>query len=124
MKWRRRRDSGLPTPILNFKSVFVARTDCASPVVSDQTDSRAHGEVLQKSFAVHPPPFAIVLKYSRCPTSMRLEGLPDVTSLSCCFPAVSMKATVSKNGYRHSIAGASPTSVWAHSEPRPCATRI
>ena len=94
-------------PILNFRSVFVARTDCASPVVRDQTDSRAHGEVLQKSFAFHPPPFAIVLKYSRCPTSMRLEGLADVTSLSCCFPLVSMNATVSKNGYRHSIAGAS-----------------
>ena len=36
---------------------------------------RAHGEVLQKSSAVHPRPLAIVLKYSRSPTSMRLDAL-------------------------------------------------
>src|SRR5262245_29894327 len=93
--------------VVNFRSVLFARTDCASPVVRDQTDSRAHGDRLQKSLAFHPPPLAIVLKYARCPTSIRLDGFADVTSLSCCFPSVSMKATVSKNGYRHRIAGAS-----------------
>ena len=114
MKWRRRRDSCSSDPIRHFRSVFFARTDCASPVVRDQTDSRAHGEVRQKSFAFHPPPFCDRLEILALSHVNEIgERWLTCTSLSCCFPAASMKATVSKNGYRHSIAGVSVDSSFA-----------
>src|SRR4029453_13209461 len=88
-----------PFPFFRSRLDSFARTASGSPVVIDQTDSKAHAEGGKNPSPSQPCPLAIVLKYSRSPTLMMFDASAAVSSLRYCCPLVSMKATVSKNGY-------------------------
>ena len=63
----RRQASGFRRAVPSLKkSVSFARTACASPVVNDETDPEAHGEVLQS----RPPSSRVRSRSSEVPRAL------------------------------------------------------